>query len=223
MNPEVGFLGSNSFGVNNLILDKSHHMFSYNLFLTTSSGVSATSSFQYKPGVTTPVGSVFFRATGGYEMEVQPETQTCGVQQQYQGGQAYPTHLHSILGSGLGNPILTAAPQSIPDRWRVEWNGGIEIDTGYISLNPTTFDEGGAQRAAFNNSLLGRAVPESPGQVYPQPAGGVAPNIIRSDGYPQVGAIGTYSFSKNQPTSIADVSVYGPMIGTLWSSTLSCP
>ena len=28
LNPEVGFLGSNSFGVNNLILDKSHHMFS---------------------------------------------------------------------------------------------------------------------------------------------------------------------------------------------------
>tara|TARA_B100000497_G_scaffold127828_1_gene171235 strand:+ start:243 stop:1103 length:861 start_codon:yes stop_codon:yes gene_type:complete len=207
----------NADGANTLV--SSSYIFSYEL--NTNGSTPQTSSFTFTPDIDIPNNGVIFRATGDYEMEVSPETEACGIQQEYQGGQAYPTHLQSILGSGTGNPILTPTPQTIPDRWRVDWNGNTEIDTGYISDSPALFNVGGAQRNNFQQALLGRTAPE--GGTYPLTPGGTAPNVIASDGYPVINAIGTYTFSKDTSTPVADVFVYGPMDNTLWFSTLSCP
>tara|TARA_R110000851_G_scaffold330152_1_gene502671 strand:- start:53 stop:943 length:891 start_codon:yes stop_codon:yes gene_type:complete len=212
-----------SFGVKSLVT--SSYIFSYDLFETTESNMTATSSFEYTPSITAPVGSVFFRATGDYEMEISPETQTCGTQQTYiSNTQSYPTFLQSILGSGTGTVTLTPVPFGIPDRWVIDWNGNDVVDTGYISDTPALYNIGGARRNYITEDLNGLQVPElAIGQVYPQPQGGTFPNVIASDGYPVINPITAAFFSKNAVTSIANVRVYGPIRGTGWNSTLSCP
>ena len=215
-----------SFGVKSLVT--SSYKFSYDLFRVTASGLTATSSFQYSPSVTSPVGSVFFRATGDYEMEISPETQACNSQQVFQQGASYPTSLQTILGTTTGTVRLNPVPFTIPDRWRVEWDGSEVIDTGYISstvgaASYNTVSPISADRAIFTSSLEGLAAPE--GGTYPLPVGGSGNNIILGDGYPQVEVSGSiiYSFNKGTAVSTADVFVYGPLPGTGWRSTLTCP
>lgn len=204
-------------GSNTLI--ESPYIFSYEL--NTNSNTPQTSSFTFTPEVDVPISGTFFRATGDYDMEVSPEVEACGLPQNFGGGQAYPTQLESILGSGTGTVTLTPNPFGIPDRWIVRWDGGDVIETGYLSGNPALYNLGGGSRTRFTQSLQGRIAPE--GGTYPLTPGGTAPNIIASDGYPIVNAIGTYTFNKNTPTSTANVEVYGPMPGTGWQSILSCP
>jgi len=204
-------------GSNTLI--ESPYIFSYEL--NTNSNTPQTSSFVFTPKVDVPVSGAFFRATGDYDMEVAPETEACGLPQNFQGGQNYPTQLESVLGSGTGTVTLTPTPFGIPDRWIVKWDGGQVIETGYISGNPALYNLGGGSRTNFTQSLQGRIAPE--GGTYPLAPGGTAPNIIASDGYPIINAIGTYTFTKNNATSAASVDVYGPIRNTGWASTLSCP
>ena len=205
-------------GSNTLI--ESPYIFSYEL--NTNSNTPQTSSFVFTPKVDVPVSGAFFRATGDYDIYVSPETEACDIQQNFQqGAQNYPTALESILGSGTGTVTLTPNPFGIPDRWIVRWDGGIVIETGYISTNPALYNIGGINRNNFQQALLGRTAPE--GGTYPLAPGGTSPNVIASDGYPVINAIGTYTFTKNNATSVASVDVYGPMPFTGWRSTLSCP
>ena len=205
-------------GSNTLI--SSPYIFSYEL--NTNSNTPQTSSFLFTPDVDVPISGAYLRATGDYDMYISPETEVCDVQQNFQrGAQNYPTALESVLGSGTGTVTLTPQPFGIPDRWIITWDGGIVIETGYISNNPALYNMGGGSRNAFQQALLGRTAPE--GGTYPLTPGGTAPNVIASDGYPVVNAINTYNFNKNNATSTADVDVYGPMPGTGWNSTLSCP
>jgi len=209
-------------GSNTLI--ESPYIFSYEL--NTNSNTPQTSSFLFTPEIDVPVSGVFFRATGDYDMEVSPEVEACDVTQNFQqGAQNYPTALESILGSGVGTSTLTPNPVNIPDRWVVEWDGNQVIDTGYISANPTPYNIVSPiisnQRATLTSSLEGKVAPE--GGTYPLAAGGTSPNVILSDGYPEVNNIGTYSFIKSNSTSVANVNVYGPLPNTGWASTLGCP
>ena len=204
-------------------LVESPYIFSYVLDMFPNN-TPQTSSFTFTPEFDVPVSGVFFRATGDYDMEVSPETEACSIPQTWPGGQNYPTQLQSVLGSGTGTVTLTASPVNIPDRWIVEWDGNQVIDTGYISQNPTSYNTVSPisnNRATLTSSLEGKVAPE--GGTYPLTPGGTAPNIILSDGYPEVGNIGTYTFSKNTSTSTANVNVYGPLPSTGWQSTLSCP
>lgn len=205
-------------GSNTLI--ESPYIFSYEL--NTNSNTPQTSSFVFTPEVDVPVSGAFFRATGDYDMEVSPETEACGIAQNYQQGtQNYPTALEGILGSTTGTVTLTPIPYSVPDRWIVEWDGSDVIETGYISNTPATYNIGGVFRNYITTDLAGLTAPE--GGTYPLPQGGTFPNQIASDGYPVINAIGTYTFPKNTTTSIANVFVYGPIRQTGWESTLSCP
>ena len=204
-------------GSNTLI--ESPYIFSYEL--NTNSNTPQTSSFSFIPEVDVPLSGAFFRATGDYDMEIAPETEACGLPQNFQGGQNYPTQLESVLGSGTGTVTLTPTPFGIPDRWIVNWDGGQVIDTGYISTNPALYNIGGARRNWITEDLAGLIAPE--GGTYPLAPGGTAPNVIASDGYPVINAIGTYTFTKNNATSAASVDVYGPIRNTGWASTLSCP
>ena len=211
-------------GSNTLI--ESPYIFSYEL--NTNSNTPQTSSFIFTPEIDVPISGAFFRATGDYDMEVSPEVEACDIAQNFQqGAQNYPTALESILGSGTGTVTLTPNPVNIPDRWVVEWDGNQVIDTGYISANPNNYNIVSPisnNRATLTSSLEGRVAPE--GGTYPLPSGGTAPNIILSDGYPQVnniGDFGPYTFIKSNSTSVANVNVYGPLPNTGWASTLSCP
>tara|TARA_B100001093_G_scaffold85281_1_gene76979 strand:+ start:459 stop:1337 length:879 start_codon:yes stop_codon:yes gene_type:complete len=215
-------------GSNTLI--ESPYIFSYEL--NTNSNTPQTSSFVFTPEIDVPVSGVFFRATGDYDMEVSPETEACDIQQNFiQGTQNYPTQLQSVLGSTTGIVTLTPTPFSIPDRWIIRWDGNQVIDTGYISSNPTSYNivlPISSQRAILTSSLEGKPIPELPGEFYPQfvgVGGGTSPNVILSDGYPQVNLSGSvaYNFSKSESISTADISVYGPLPNTGWRSTLSCP
>ena len=205
-------------GSNTLI--ESPYIFSYEL--NTNSNTPQTSSFEFIPDIDIPVSGAYLRATGDYDMFVSPETEACDITQNFTiGQQNYPTALESVLGSGTGTVTLTPNPKGIPDRWIVSWDGADVIETGYISTNPARYNIGGVDRGQFTASLQGRTAPE--GGTYPLTPGGTAPNVIASDGYPVINAIGTYNFTKNNATNIATVDVYGPMTGTGWSSTLSCP
>ena len=205
-------------GSNTLI--ESPYIFSYEL--NTNSNTPQTSSFEFIPDIDIPVSGAYLRATGDYDMFVSPETEACDITQNFTTGQQnYPTALESVLGSTTGTVTLTPNPFGIPDRWIVSWDGADVIETGYISTNPALYNIGGGSRNAFQQALLGRTAPE--GGTYPLTPGGTAPNVIASDGYPVINAIGTYNFNKNNTTNTADIDVYGPMPGTGWFSTLSCP
>ena len=205
-------------GSNSLI--ESPYIFSYEL--NTNSNTPQTSSFTFTPNVDVPISGAYLRATGDYDMFISPETEACDITQNFTVGQQnYPTALESVLGSTTGTVTLTPNPFGIPDRWIVSWDGADVIETGYISNNPALYNVGGGQRNAFQQALQGRIAPE--GGTYPLTPGGTAPNVIASDGYPVVNAISTYNFNKNNTTSTADVDVYGPMPGTGWNSTLTCP
>ena len=240
-----------SFGVKSLVT--SSYIFSYDLFETTESNMTATSSFEYAPSITAPVGSVFFRATGDYEMQVSPETQDCGTVQSFEGGQNYPTQLQSILGSSTGNVVISVRTGGqIPDRWIATLGGTQVLDTGYICpSNNAGFGQPGRNGVnGFTTALQGRLIPEGPitfnGIAYPNyPVGGagglggstttgVSPNIIEPDGYPRVVTftpIGpfpiqdntTFTFPKNTVASVLNVSVYGPQTGTFWTNNVACP
>jgi len=211
---------TNISGSNTLV--ESPYIFSYEL--NTNSNTPMTSSFEFTPSVDVPISGAYLRATGDYDMYVSPETEACGIEIIYSGGPNYPTVLESILGSGTGTVTLTTDHrESAPDRWRVQWDGSIVIDTGYIA-SFGFYGLGGSKRNIFNNSLVGRIAPE--GGTYPLPPGGTFPNVIESDGYPRVNITprGTqYTFNKNNATPSAIVRIYGPTPGTLWDSTLSCP
>ena len=205
-------------GSNTLI--ESPYIFSYEL--NTNSNTPQTSSFEFIPDIDIPVSGAYLRATGDYDMFISPETEACDITQNFTTGQQnYPTALESVLGSTTGTVTLTPNPFGIPDRWIVSWDGADVIETGYISTNPALYNIGGGSRNAFQQALLGRTAPE--GGTYPLTPGGTAPNVIASDGYPVVNAIIPYNFNKNNATSTADIDVYGPMPGTGWFSTLSCP
>ena len=211
----------NADGSNTLI--SSPYIFSYEL--NTNGSTPQTSSFTFTPDIDIPVSGVYFRATGDYDMYVSPEVEACGIEQTYvQNTPSYPTFLESILGSTTGVVTLTPVPFGIPDRWVIDWNGNDVVDTGYISDTPALYNIGGARRNWVTEDLNGLQVPElAIGQVYPQPQGGTFPNVIASDGYPVINPITAAFFSKNAVTSIANVKVYGPIRGTGWRSTLSCP
>ena len=211
----------NADGSNTLI--SSSYIFSYEL--NNNGSTPQTSSFTFTPDIDIPVSGVSFRATGDYDMYVSPEVEACGIEQTYvQNTPSYPTFLKSILGSTTGVVTLTPVPFGIPDRWVIDWNGNDVVDTGYISDTPALYNIGGARRNWVTEDLNGLQVPElAIGQVYPQPQGGTFPNVIASDGYPVINPITAAFFSKNAVTSIANVRVYGPLRGTGWNSTLSCP
>jgi hypothetical protein len=148
----------------------------------------------------------------------------CGTSSAFPGGVAYPTIQSITLGSVIGTVVLNYNTQGIPERFIVEWNNNVVIDTGYRGSNAYNFGE--AARASFNSFLTGKTDPIS-GLQYPLTPGGSPPNQILADGYPSVSLplAGTASFEKNLADSVsATVKVYSPVDSNIgWSYTLTCP
>ena len=172
---------------------------------TTTSSTTTTTTTAYVPQCT-PLDGI---ASAVYTVD-------CGNPSSYSGGQSYPAEQDILLGSSTGTVTLNANAYSVPDQFIVIFAGNIVINTGY--RGDSTYDFGGASRTSFNNSLTGKVDPVN---------GGTYPNFTNfpDDGYPRVTSPGSASptFSKLTSALTATVRVYGPMPGTAWTYTLSCP
>lgn len=227
LNPSVANSSNTaSFGVKTLV--SSSFIFSYDLFETTNSLYSATSSFQFSPGSNIPLNSVYFRATGDYEMEVQPETQACGTTFRNAGGENYPKFLQSALGVATGAVAVTLAGPSSPTWVKAEWNSVVQVNTGWALPNATMVNNynnlASTQRSDLQTFLTGKAVIGGSGN-YPATPGGSGINEILSDGFPKIQLFTSTTFNKNAASpAFADVEVYNALGGTSgWQLTVSCP
>jgi len=142
---------------------------------------------------------------------------SCGESSSFSGGVSYPITQSITLTSATGTVVLNYNAQSVPDRFIVDWNSSVVIDTGY--RGSANYDFGGGNRSAFTSSLTGLIDPITL-NTYPDLA------TYPDDGYPRIVGLGlgTTSFVKNLATStFATIKVYAPMSGTAWSYTMNCP
>jgi len=121
-------------------------------------------------------------------------TTPCGAGAFYNGGVAYPSIEIISLGSDTGTVQLDYNAIGIPDRFVVEFDGVVVIDTGYVGLTQYQND--------LNNALIALGEPTAP--------------IVS-------GPVGSATFNKTTATTTATVKVYAPMTGTGWNFTLQCP
>jgi hypothetical protein len=119
----------------------------------------------------------------------------CGAGTSYSGGTSYPTVQNVTLGSDTGVVTLNYQAYSVPDRFVVEYQGVVVIDTGYVGDS--------FYQNQLNSALIALGEPTAP---------------IVGTGQ------GTATFNKTSATpSVATVKVYAPMSGTGWDFTLGCP
>jgi hypothetical protein len=181
-----------------------------------SCGEVASPTFDY--AVVTPVsGSISECCIGPTTTTTTTAVINCGNSSSYSGGSNYPTEQSAILGTDTGNVVLNYGALDAPERFIVEWNSNVVIDTGYRGA--PDFDFGGLSRIYFNNALNGKIDPITLNQ-YPDLT------TYPDDGYPRIlgNGQGTASFNKNltTPTS-ATVKVYSAFEITAWSYRLDCP
>ena len=118
----------------------------------------------------------------------------CGAGVAFGGGQQYPSTETIQLGSDTGIVTLNFYAQSVPDRFVVEFEGAVVIDTGYRGQ---TYHQN-----SLNNALIALGEPTAP--------------IVGT-------GTGIATFNKTTTTSTATVKVYAPMQGTAWTFDLQCP
>ena len=194
---------------------------------TTTTTIAPTTTTTIAPTTTTtttvaPTTTTTTVAPTTTTTTIAPTTTTtlalvCGSPSSYTGGIAYPTTESVILGSATGATMLLFDAINVPDRFIVEWNSGVVIDTGY--RGSSVYDFGGGSRASFNASLTGLVDPITL-NVYPDMT------TYPDDGYPRIlgSGSGATSFTKSAASpNTATVKVYAPMSGTAWSYTMECP
>lgn len=109
-------------------------------------------------------------------------------------GSYYPYEVVKFLGTETGLVTLTFNAHDIPDRYVVEFDGNIVIDTGYVG------------NSVFQPYLDAAVTLE----------GDVAGDITEIE-------TGSISFVKNSAVENATVKVYSPLGNTRFEFTLSCP
>lgn len=123
-----------------------------------------------------------------------PPGQPCGGSISYTGGQTFPSEFTMSLGTNTGRVSLTYDTRVVPDKFVVIIGGVEVINTGYRGLS--------RYQAQLNHTLGLR---------------GQLPETIKGIGQ------GVEVFNKTTSDSQAIVRVYGPIPGTVWTFTLSCP
>jgi hypothetical protein len=118
----------------------------------------------------------------------------CGQGTNYFGGEAYPDTQIIELGNSTGVVTLEYDAYSIPDRFTIEFDGVVVIDTGYRGF--------AGDQGQLNTALAALGEP---------------PATIQGTGR------GTATFNKTTATAQAVLKVYAPMDGTGWEATVSCP
>ena len=180
---------------------------------TTTTVIPTTTTTSSSTSTTTSTTTVIPTTTTTTTMAVI----NCGSSSSFSGGISYPTTQSVILGTTTGNTSLLYDAQSVPDRFIVEWNSSVVIDTGY--RGGASYDFGGGSRLSFTNSLNGQFDPITL-TSYPDLTN------FPDDGYPRIlgSGLGSTSFLKDlaNDTSVI-IKIYAPMEGTVWSYTLNCP
>tara|TARA_B100000902_G_scaffold108276_3_gene110018 strand:- start:13251 stop:17765 length:4515 start_codon:yes stop_codon:yes gene_type:complete len=118
----------------------------------------------------------------------------CNTATGYSGGEAFPTIQVIELGATTGVVTLTFAAGSVPDKFIIEFDGSEVINTGYRG--------DASEQGALNSALAAR---------------GLSPETIAGTGS------GTATFTKSTSTTTATLKVFGPLPGTSWQVTVSCP
>jgi len=148
---------------------------------------------------------------------IAPITEECGILLAYDSGSEY-VNTHEInLGSATGISLFDFNADVSPDRFIIEWNSGVVIDTGYYGSED--YDFGGVNRSVFNFNLLGKVDPIT-NNVYPDLV------TYPDDGYPRVthSTSGVSSFSKSAATPAnAYLHIYSAIVNSLYKFRLYCP
>ena len=165
---------SSQFAMPNNAGDKLYLIWDYRKSTT---GLLNLGTSSYDACCNTPVGPVI------------PCSQATG----YQGLQAYPDTQVIELGTGTGVVTLDFNAFQIPDRFTIEFDGSLVVDTGYRGDT--------SQQGALNTALADL---------------GAAPGTIVSPGS------GTVTFNKSTATTTATLRVYAPLDNTQWRATVSC-
>ena len=118
----------------------------------------------------------------------------CNVGTGFSGGIAYPDTQVIELGSTTGVVTLTFQAFSVPDRFTLEFDGVVVLDTGYRGST--------ANQGLLNSALAALGAPAA---------------TITSPGN------GTATFNKTTTTQTAVLKVYAPIASTAWNATVSCP
>lgn len=118
----------------------------------------------------------------------------CGDVATYLGGSEFPSVYNVNISNNTGVSSFDYNIGNSPCKFIVVYNGIEVINTGYV---------GNVEwQSALDAALIARGLPTE-----------------TLDG----SGIGTVSFIKSIPNSIATVVVYSPLIGTSWQYTLHCP
>lgn len=132
----------------------------------------------------------------------------CGAEQDYEGGQSFPTQITVLLGAGIGDVTLDYLTGTNPDRFVVTYDGVDVIDTGYVG--DSSF------QAALDADLAGRGLPPSTIVQYTTPTDGTGldtdPGTMHA----------VFAKTTATPTT-ATLKIYGPLSGTQWQARLGCP
>jgi len=140
------------------------------------------------------------------------QSRNCGALSFFSGNVAYPAVQPYLLGTSVGNVLLTYNAQTVPDRFILYYNGFPSIDTGY--RGSSIYDFGGGSRTTFTNALLGKIDPIT-GNTYP-----FTYPTHAADGYPIISGLGSGTANFNKSSSLintAEIRVYAPISGTIWN------
>lgn len=118
----------------------------------------------------------------------------CDQGTNYSGGIAYPDTQIIELGATTGVVTLSFNAHDVPDKFTLEFDGVIVIDTGYRGAQN--------EQGRLNTALADLGEPSE---------------TITSPG------LGTATFNKTTTTQQAILRVYAPLPGTLWAAIVSCP
>ena len=142
---------------------------------------------------------------------------SCGTIVQKTDEMDYPFIQPFNLGTDTGTCFLSYNTVSIPERIIVEWNGTVQIDTGY--RGDSSYDFLGINRNAFTASLTGKTDPITT-NIYPDMV------TYPDDGYPRIVGTGSGGDSFNKTAASPEdaiVYIYSTLPGTVWKVSLGCP
>lgn len=131
----------------------------------------------------------------------------CASDADYDGGEAFPSEVSVVLGSGVGWVAIEYLPATRPDKFEVWLGGQLVFDSGYVGDVTWQND--------LNAALANRGLP---------------PEVIRqrvgtggSADWPDPAERERGYFYKGTADTVATVRVYAPLPGTAWVFRLGCP
>tara|TARA_A100001391_G_scaffold56585_1_gene34626 strand:- start:18389 stop:22978 length:4590 start_codon:yes stop_codon:yes gene_type:complete len=162
----------------------------------------------------------------------------CDSEQAYEGTQIYPATALVTLGSATGDVTLTIDARNIPDRFILEFDGAVVIDTGYYGLSDEyNYNELKSSLTGLSDPISGLPYGTGAGyQPFPSRGNGLYSNFPHQQNpladippYPsgswpnQTPGYAKFTFTKTTATAEATLKIYGPSSKTIWNASITCP